>query len=69
MTESGSLTKMADMHHDAKVMFELEFGKELSCSTMVIPTTEQFMAKHKIQSGWCACAKLGCVSLNATYQG
>ena len=65
MNESGSLTKMADMHHDAKVKFELEFGKALSCSTMVIPTTAQFMAKHKIQSGWCTCAKLGCLSLNA----
>ena len=45
-------------------MFGLEFGWGLTFVTMLMHITAQFMAKHEFQSGRCARAKLGCVSLN-----
>ena len=60
----GCLAEMAKMPHHEKLMLGLEFSWALACFAMPLHIAAQFMAKHKFHSGWCACAKLGCVSLN-----
>ena len=59
---------MAKMPHHMKLMLGLEFSWALACFTMLLHIPAQFMAKHKFHSGWCACAKLVCVSLNLLHK-